>query len=106
MSNIHISTTILAGNLGDGWADNNAAAHALGEMTKATWRRDLREFTAAGHAVTIRVDVRENAEGSGPETVVDCDDYDIEIAVRRALTDAGVIWERFCDAAPAELLGE
>ena len=104
MDSISIRSTIRDGNLGDGWADNAAAARALAELTEATWGTDLQRFAEDGYDVSIVVAVQTNTSGSGPNMIVDCDDVETERAVRSALTDSEVIWQRFCDNAPAELL--
>lgn len=107
MSAIQISTQILAGNLGDGWSNQNDAADALADYTRAIWASDVAEFVAAGHEVEIDIDVQHNAEGSSRNLSVDVSgpmvdgDFDLMERIERALTDESTIWERFCASEEA-----
>lgn len=107
MSTIQISTQILAGNLGDGWADQNGAADALADYTRSIWADDVAEFIAAGHDVEIDIDVQHNTEGSSRDFSVDISgpmtdgDFDLMERVERSLTDEATIWERFCESDEA-----
>ena len=102
--NIQISTQILSGNLGEGWADNNQAAQALANFTAAQWKRDLSALTAAGHLVEIDIDVQRNTTGCGRDVSVECDDYELMIEARDQLTDEAVIWVNFCRSSEAQAL--
>lgn len=108
--NINISYQVLAGNLGDGWADQNVAADALAEFTRARWTADLADFKAAGHSIEIVIDVAHNTVGCGRDLRVvvinEYGDYDIalEAEVILALTSTDVMWELFCGSPEAEAL--
>ncbi len=110
MATIIIQAQILDGNLGDGWADNNKAARALADFTRAQWEADTAEFMAAGHDVEIDIDVQ-RATGCGREVSVmvsgsDDEASELEQAVEAALTPENTIWERFCASDEAEELAE
>ena len=110
MATISIQAQILSGNLGDGWADNSEAAHALAEFTRQTWEEDLSSFEDAGHEIEIGIDVQ-CARGSSSDVAVFVSGYDeaaaaLENEVKAALTYEGTIWERFCASEEAEGLAE
>ncbi|MGH8507103.1 MAG: hypothetical protein ACREVH_00075 [Gammaproteobacteria bacterium] len=90
---IRISAQILAGNLGDGWQDQNAAAKALADYTRSVWLDDCAEI---GHEVVIDIDVQRNTSGAARHLSVDVSPYgddsdDLALEVESALTDALVI---------------
>lgn len=108
MATITITTQILAGNLGDGWADNYAAAKALARFTEKTWRDDLADLVGAGHEVVVDIDV-ERASGSSRDMEVNVDkaddfdaEYDLEKKAESMLTDESRMWDLFCGSEDAE----
>lgn len=110
MATITIQAQVLDGNLGDGWADNNKAAHALAEFTQAAWEADCAEFLAAGHDVEIDIDVQRSSGCSRGVSVMvggaDEESIALERSVEAALTSENTIWERFCVSDEAEELAE
>lgn len=103
---ITITSQILSGNLGDGWNDENEAARALADYTEAAWMSDLARFIEAGHEVEISIDVQRNTSGVSRRLSVDVDplseeSYELVQQVEGALTDEGVLWERFCSSPEA-----
>jgi len=93
---IAISTQILAGNLGDGWNDQNAAADALAEYTRQTWTRDMLNLGYSKNEFEIDIDVQHGWEGSPKTMTVDADNPETALALERELTFEGQIWEQFC----------
>lgn len=109
MSHIRVTAEILAGNLGDGWNDQNAAAHALGQYTHDVWRADLQQLADAGHDVAVIILIRENTSGAHRPVQVECyDDGEIDGPLERhvedSLTDEQVIWDRWYQSAEAAKL--
>ena len=105
---IQINDEILTGNLGDGWASQEDAAHALADYQDRTWREELAAVEADGHEIEIGIDV-ERADGCSREwsVVVDPDLYsddecdvalDLEQRVRALLTDPQRLWEQWCQS--------
>jgi hypothetical protein len=80
----------------------NEAANALAEYTRLTWETDLSEFVKSGHEVDVNIAVQHNTSGASRHVSVYIDPWTMDVgrledAVRHALTDEHVIWERFCE---------
>ncbi|MDR3352056.1 MAG: hypothetical protein LBO00_03410 [Zoogloeaceae bacterium] len=106
MSTVEIYATILAGNLGDGWMDQNEAAEALAEFTEKTWKGDIAQMNTKRVAdglspinVEIEIEVQ-NAEGHCPDTRIE-GDYDESMDVESAITPSHKIWVDFCESPEA-----
>ena len=100
--NILVTTQILDGNLGCGWADNYEAACGLAKYTERQWLTDLASYVTAGHTVDVEIDVQRNTSGCPRVVSVFLDGidpesaYDSEQEILSALTDEGRIWEKYC----------
>ena len=103
---MRIDFTVLDGNLGDGFADNYAAANAFAQFTAEKLHT---EFPSA----TICSDVRRNTTGAGHDLTVTMTDeemtdqdgeYDSSLE-RHATEIADAIleraWEQFCSSPEA-----
>ena len=106
--NILITTQILDGNLGDGWADNWEAACGLAEYTERQWLTDLASYVIAGHTVEIEIDTQRNTSGCSRDVSVFVDGTDPESGddtereILSVLTDEKRIWEKYCASPEAE----
>lgn len=100
MSTITINSTILDGNLGDGFEDNYASACELAEFTEQQMREHLSYLVAAGHELEIEVDVARNTCGYSRGVQVYSDDDSIDCnSIKKSLSQfSDVIWQRFCEA--------
>ena len=98
-----VRARVLSGNLGDGWRDNNEAAHALAAFMKNAWMSGLAELIDDGAKISINVDVAENTGGYADGMFVD---GPLEEEVESLLTDSQQLWEEFCDSAEAEELAQ
>ncbi|MDO9439774.1 MAG: hypothetical protein Q7T73_02680 [Beijerinckiaceae bacterium] len=111
MSNITVKTSIPDCNMGDGWADNNAAAEAFAVDLQATWTADLQELADAGHNIDVDVNVLRNTSGGEHQSVYvisddedEDEEFELETRVRRLLTDETSAFEKFCCSREAESL--
>lgn len=107
---ITVSTQILDGNLGDGWNDNNDAAHALADFTREIWTADLAEFVEQGYEIKFDIDVERNTSGCSRSASVDVENdeldhddlYDLTRKIENSLTEENYIWDIFCNSDVAE----
>jgi hypothetical protein len=97
---IYINDTILAGNMGDGWNDQNAAADAYADFLTDAYR-------AAAHrrfpdqTIEVDVTVQYNTEGWRANVSVMSDDDAAETGeFERDLTD-GEYWSQWCESEDA-----
>jgi hypothetical protein len=79
MAKISVFLRIDDGGMGEGWKDDTAAAFALAEHVEMRWENDLEPLRAAGHDVTVHVEVLKCTIGGacGPY-VYALDDDDVE----------------------------
>lgn len=91
-----IRDTILDGNMGEGWADDYAAAVALAEHTAAAYRSEF------GESADIEVRVLRNTAGYTPPLSVESDEDDDALNRAEAVRDRA--WESFCANPPAALV--
>jgi hypothetical protein len=88
---ITIRHQILAGNLGDGWLDNNDTAHVFAGYICAYMEQylDAMEFTE----ITLDIEVLENCSGLASI------DWEIEHTYHSKLylPTAKDLWEKFCN---------
>ena len=110
MKRITVSTQILDGNLGDGWADNYESACGLADFSRAIWEKDLAGFASDGYEICFNIDVESGVVGCSRSLTVDVDNSDIPLdelwditrEAENCLTDEGRIWEMFCASSDAE----
>lgn len=106
---ITITNQILSGNLGDGWNDQNDAAHAFADYIEEQWMSDISAVIDEGHEVEFEIDVQHNTCGCSRGLSVDVDSisddgYGMMQRVTDLLTDVNQVWERFCDSDEATFL--
>lgn len=107
MATITINETILSGNLGDGWNDNDETADAYAKFIEKIWNSDVQAFRDAGHMVNISVTAQKRTSGYNGDVSIDVEtdddeeygEYPTEDEVRRALSDT---WSKWCDADEAK----
>lgn len=87
---ITIRETILSGNMGDGWKDENAAAAAFAEFltTELQW---------AFPDAVVNIRVQRNTSGHTPGVQVDGGNEATESDAQAVSLRA---WNQFCDNAP------
>jgi hypothetical protein len=96
MSKLTIRELIFSGNMGDGWADENAAADAYAEYLTEQIRA---EFPDAD----ISIKVQHNTSGHTAGMFVECDDLEEEDRAQIQCENIGQIaFERFCNSEEAK----
>ena len=96
---ITINNQILAGNLGDGWKDNDEAADSLAVFTKQKYTEIIeKEYPVA--EIDIDIDVKYNTSGCSRTATVCCTppDYSTEDKIETTLDGFDdAIWLEFCE---------
>ena len=103
---ITINNQILAGNLGDGWKDNDEAADSLAVFTKQKYT-EIIENEYPGAEINIEIDVAYNTSGCSRTTTACCTppDYSTEEEIEMTLDGWGdAIWLEFCEIQTNDLI--
>src|SRR4051812_1712198 len=109
---IEISDTVLSGNLGDGWADENEAADAYAEHLETFYRDAAIEWFGPEAKIYVTVEARHNTSGAtaGVSAFVYADDGEIheksgpfEYYLSQEEKNE---WPQWCDSEEAEALLE
>lgn len=95
-----IRDTILDGNMGEGWTDQFAAAHAFAEHLEAAYRAEF------GDDADISIDIRARTSGETPRLLAESDEpWTFESdPENRAYNVRHQAWADFCSNPPAELI--
>lgn len=93
---ITIRDTILDGNMGEGWADNYAAAPAMAAALEAEYRDEF------GDGADIRIDVQRNTSGDARMSI-DVEEFALANELRASGARNRAL-ESFCSNPPAELV--
>src|SRR5574337_366269 len=106
MTTITITYQILAGNLGDGWDDELAAAYAYAEFVDGKYRA-IAQDEFPGATIEINIDVQ-RASGCSRQVDVDSDQEGDLIAAEK-LKDrldylSSNFWDEFCSSEAAASL--
>jgi hypothetical protein len=101
MAKISVFLRIDDAGMGDGWKDQTDAAFAFAGFVTSRWEDDLEPLRAAGHDVTVRVEVLQLTIGgqAGPyvNALDDDDEQDDRLAIEAdamltILVDLGIEW--------------
>lgn len=103
MTTINITETILAGNLGEGWADQNEAASIYAEFL-ASKHNKTAERAFPGADIYVDVRVQYNATGSTPNAIVTGDADSLEMARLEDMLASDSAWNEFLDSDAARAL--
>jgi len=101
---ITVSTQILSGNLGDGWADNNEAAQGFADFLRPKLEAEIAD-RYPGAEIEIDIDVQRKTSGCSRDlsvTVDGAEDAKFEIMdkVEEVLPyTVDAAWEDFCGGA-------
>jgi hypothetical protein len=100
---------ILAGNLGEGWADETVVAYVFAEYLKTRLEADARDYFPTADEIIVKIDVQENASGYGGELSVDVDPWEWDsdiinpIEAEKALAYTfSAAWDHFCASEEAK----
>ncbi|WP_252178332.1 hypothetical protein [Endozoicomonas sp. 4G] len=103
MTTINITGTILSGNLGEGWSDQDEAAEAYAEFLSARYRAAA-ESSFPGAEISVEIEVEYNTEGCSPDAIATGDAGTLEMArLEDMLTNDGA-WNEFLDSDAAREL--
>ena len=98
---IRLYDTVMDGNMGDGWADEYAAACEYARRLDAAYRAEF------GEDAIIKVNVLANTSGSRPPSYHDDsgDRWTFETDPDQRIDQIrNYVWEQFCNDPPADLV--
>ena len=109
---ITITDQILSGNMGDGWADQNAAATAYADYLTDEYRAAVQaEFPAA--TIIVAIEASRNTSGCGRDLAISVDPWNDETAfeIENALTESlahvgSQAWDSWCGGDGSEYFTE